>query len=286
MRWQFLGRRAPCSGTNVRLAGRVGRAGVSATVAMLVGVFAFCFAFVFVFVVGACAPDDLGGTCHFEGETTNACGECIASSCQTSVDSCCEDSICRESLSLLDRCASGGGCSSVFNSWISMKSISACVKASCASVCGADPSPDVDAGAPVTCSSNDESRTCFCESGQSSDAASVDSCFAHGAGSVCCAEHGWPASGTSCGCAEPACVDYGDGTNCVCGLLMNIYASGAGLHVQSYCAPIDGHCCKKDDGSCTCGASSCSAGEDVGSCLASDVRGSCTGGSTEVRSCH
>ncbi|AKV04116.1 hypothetical protein AKJ09_10779 [Labilithrix luteola] len=236
----------------------------------------------------ACTPDDLGGTCHFQGETTNACGECIASSCRMVVDTCCGDESCRTSLSSLDTCASGGGCSSLVDASASMaKLLAVCVKSSCSNVCADEGSPLVDGGAPVTCVRNDETKTCACESGESTDASSAVSCVVRaGSAGVCCAEKGWPAKGTSCGCAETACVDYGDDTNCVCGLLTNIFASGDRVRVQSACSSVYGHCCQKDDGSCTCGLSTCGDAEEVHICWASDVRGTCSSGATEVRSCH
>lgn len=279
MRWQFFGSR---SGTNVRPApARAGaralheprRAGVGAVGAWLVLAFA---------AIEACTPDDLGATCHFDGETTNACGKCIAASCQMTVDTCCGNESCRASLSALDTCASGGGCSSLFVASSSMgKLLASCVEGLCSDVC-------TETGGPlVACVRDEDAQSCSCTSGGAVDGSAVSSCSLLGTSDgICCSESDWPASGSSCACVETGCVDLGDGEDCRCGLVRDLFVPGIRVTVQSFCSSPSGYCCKEEDGTCSCGTSPCGGSEEVSTCWAYDVKTSCPSGLTEVRACH
>lgn len=75
-------------------------------------------------------PDDLGPTCHFDGESSHPCGKCIAASCQSQVDDVCShDTSLELEVKDVDRCATGQSCGSVDSK------LKACLDASCASVC-------------------------------------------------------------------------------------------------------------------------------------------------------
>jgi hypothetical protein len=76
-------------------------------------------------------PDDLGPTCHFDGETTHPCGQCMAASCRSQIDDACShDTSLELNVKYIDQCGRGQACSSLLDS-----KLEACIKASCASVC-------------------------------------------------------------------------------------------------------------------------------------------------------
>src|SRR5262245_60352414 len=89
-----VARRARCAAPVVTLA---------LTLALALTVPASCIALVDESV-------DLGATCQFAGRDTTACGQCIARTCQSRVNTCCRSASCSPHLADLDTCGATGRC--------------------------------------------------------------------------------------------------------------------------------------------------------------------------------
>jgi hypothetical protein len=89
--------------------------------------------------------DEYGDRCTFKGEDTE-CGKCIAKSCQSTINACCDDYLCRgTTMTALDQCASQtasiASCSllkldeSSRSDFAEVRALKECITAACAVAC-------------------------------------------------------------------------------------------------------------------------------------------------------
>lgn len=230
-----------------------------------------------VLVVGS---SSFGGTCHFQGDTTSPCGECIAKSCQAAVNSCCNDHACSGVLSSLDRCGLTSVCTLDDPSGGSSgtaDALRACVASSCNGVCVAfSTGGDAGGGGREGGTGGSGSATC--------DQIGTDDCYCSYAGpgagngtvcgptsvenAVCCGDIDWPDRELHCSCQRFACAaTTNGGCDCYVGKSGNLDSC-----TGDYCCAFGG--------SCQCGPDPCSSVDtQVPSCTA-DVAG-CSGSSEQ-----
>jgi hypothetical protein len=213
--------------------------------------------------------DQFSTTCAL-GDSTTACGTCIASSCADQMTACCGDRGCRSVLTDVDECASQGTC--VLDETNSAASaLGTCIENSCFPTCKAYAGTPT-AGAQVSCQA--ETTSCSCDVGLDIGSDRCDVTTVPNA--ICCADMQWPSDYTNCNCYEVKCDAYSSG-DCMCGT----FASG-----NVACSRAAGYpyCCS-DGSSCTCGTSPCNTSEyPVLRCDVADAI-TCGSGYQQVNNC-
>ena len=203
--------------------------------------------------------DVFATTCGFAHSDT-ACGQCIASSCQSAIDACCKDATCQQHLGALDTCA-GGDCTALENDLaVALRPVGDCVMPACAAACAftyADSTNCTTGPGPGV--------TCHCTIPQQGAPANTTKCGPP-KGGLCCATTGWPAGTTTCSCVAPVCSTYANGCACE----SSPQNTSPTFYVSSC---TSAHCCLRTDGSCFCSTDSCFSDEiDVGTtCTPADV---------------
>jgi hypothetical protein len=223
----------------------------------------------------------LGDRCHFAGDTTTACGVCIAHACQKNVDACCASKSCRDDsvftitkvLDLLDQCSTGQSSYSCRMPTLVTESstegaVFSCIQSACATECatGGDGGTFSDGGAGDGSSGTTSRTRCT--------ASSSDSCSCYGDGpfndtpcdittiknSLCCADLGWPGSGLRCSCDRWECRTTSTGCEC------SSTTSGPSTSCTG------SYCCRSSS-YCRCGNTPCSTSDDeVSSCAVDEMQ--------------
>lgn len=204
-----------------------------------------------------------GTSCTFEG-AASACGACVRERCRSSLDACCGDDGCAETLNALDGCASRSDLSCVALASAARAprptsaNLAACIEERCAGLCqpreGTSESackelplaPGVSCSCMTSATPND--FTC-------SEAVQP--------GTRCCAPKGWPAAGLQCACRQVSCNPTPDG--CFCSLVDY-------TPEQTACTGV--FCCVKpgQDDECACRSRACFADEQrVATCSVATV---------------
>jgi hypothetical protein len=170
--------------------------------------------------------DSYTATCHFSGESANACGMCVAQNCQGAVNRCCTDSSCRNNLSYLDSCVANPGPASTGCDFLEVyaSSLWSCIGSACSSACGVNGVSGFDGGGteggPVGvtyCSTASDFCSCLIPGpnlpGISPNGTACSTTMGTPApgDTVCCAEQGWPHSGKSCSCQPVSCMSSPSG---------------------------------------------------------------------------
>jgi len=204
---------------------------------------------------------DLGGTCHFSGETAT-CGSCLVRACRAVVNQCCADGLCRGQVGDLDACATNGGaaCSPIVSPFApspASDALASCLLQQCDKDCGSVstlPTP-VTPGGPGTpvpntatstsCDKDSTSKSCACEIPSVTAPANTLGCSPTSvSNALCCADLDWPLGGTRCDCKTVACATTNGGGGCKC----TTFGEGP----LTSCS-TGGGCCSIG-GSCECGA--------------------------------
>lgn len=192
-----------------------------------------------------------GKTCRFSG-AESACGACVASRCQASVDACCTDDACKDTLGSLDGCAAkhDGSCGALAAAASSSQPASAELGKCIARRCGGECQPFAGQS-ETTCKELvlAPGASCSCvTSAEHNDFTCSEAVFQ---GARCCAPKGWPAAGLECSCKRLQCNPTADG--CFCSLVD--YTPD-----QESCSGV--YCCASPKtAECSCRARPCYADE-------------------------
>lgn len=159
---------------------------------------ALALATVAIACVSLGCPPDNGARCRFDGDDTTACGKCIAASCQSQVNKCCDDqySCLKTEMPKVDACSRGEGCSSLSTSSYSGGPIATCIQSWCATPClgtvgGSGSNPN------VACVPTKNGCQCSVQTQDAAGTAAVAPCSSaqvpSGNGApLCCATSGFP----------------------------------------------------------------------------------------------
>lgn len=231
--------------------------------------------------------EPLGATCRFSGETSTACGQCIARECRAKVDGCCGDTSCSYStLDDLDRCGEGKPCGSFASaretsSRGAREELGACVATACAAECDLSTSTSSSSSGgtsalKVDCEKHPSLPLCSCTAATGDASAGAGTCNYRDVSDstlhvTCCATSGWPkVSGGTCECGAFVCSKSRTRPGCDCAW----GAEGASYEPSSGCSKgspsYQWECCQN--------GRSCYCFEDT-----SIPR--CPSGATSVRSC-
>jgi hypothetical protein len=224
-------------------------------------------------------PSKLGSTCEFEGGTTE-CGVCVATQCQTQLDSCCSKSTCASQLGYLDDCAGNAdidnGCQLLA---ATAPDLATCLDSMCGTACGVGDGgtlPETGGGDGTVnhtyCyTSGDE---CSCSEGIPPNGTTCDSTTVKQP-ALCCASQGWPtATDSSCSCQPFSCTII-TSTYVECSLS----SASTGTTTAS-----SGTCCT-DGTTCSCDSeiSMCNSGNPVAVCDVTTI--GCGASQTGLPSC-
>lgn len=216
-----------------------------------------------------------GGTCGLtSSEKNEACGACLAKSCQPSLDACCAAGReCEEAISAVVLCKSDESECRVPGTSSAEAALRACAKSACGESCGDGLPPDGGADAAVSgnrvCENVDEVCGCTVQD----DAGASGSCTPRSTGGACCASPAFPAVGETCACWLKVCSvtresSSGPTDTCACG-----YFSKRPTESSTSCTVARGTCCAGDT-RCDCDRSrdTCPSGtREVTVCNASDL---------------
>lgn len=160
-----------------------------------------------------------GTACRFSG-AQSACGACVSTRCQASVNACCKDDACQDTLSALDGCASKNdeSCNALGASAASLQPTSAelgkCITRRCAGECQPlAPASQSQTGCKELVLAPGASCSCL-TSAEHNDFTCSEAVFA---GARCCASKGWPGAGLACSCKHLQCNPTERG--CFCSLV-------------------------------------------------------------------
>lgn len=190
----------------------------------------FALVLLAIFGLFGCPPTGLTNTCHFEGESTTSCGQCIRGKCQTVIDAECV-SIIRDdaTLAALDTCASDHGCEKLASS---LSNIWSCVENACSLFCPLTATAaTLDGGTDVVCTQADDA--CGCGAASDAGSPSTSSCSPTDVGGrgICCASStAWATTPQgACTCYPIACRQdpngFDSGATCVCGAYQSLGTS-------------------------------------------------------------
>lgn len=220
--------------------------------------------------------DDYAPTCNFAGRTDQACGQCIAQSCQAQVDACCANETCRATpddavfgvstsygdpgaLARLDTCARGGSCQELEYD-PRTREITACIQQSCQGVCDlwqrSTFRPE-ESSCEVNEGSSYSAPSCDCTIPATTEGAprrpnSVTCSQKTLTLGLCCASKDWPAPASTCRCTSVVCTTAGNQCSCRAETSRSEGVNACGR----------GTCCiSAYDGTCGCGRG-CS-GDDI-----------------------
>lgn len=218
-----------------------------------------------------------GGTCGLtSSEKNEACGTCLAKSCQVSLDACCAaGKECEGAISAVVLCKNDESECRVPGSSSAESNLRACAKTRCEESCGDGLPADggVDATPPGNRVCEDVGEVCGCS--VQDDAGATGSCTPYSQG-ACCASPDFPAVGTTCACWLRLCSvarESGSGatSNCKCGYFAR--SPSYPLEGSTSCSVSRGTCCAGDiECDCEKARDTCPSGtREVTACVASDL---------------
>ena len=216
-----------------------------------------------------------GGTCGLtSSEKNEACGTCLAKSCQASLDACCATGKdCESAISAVVLCKNDESECRAPGSSPAETNLRACAKSACEESCG-DGLP-ADGGADSAASGNrvceDVGEVCGCR--VQDDAGATGSCTPSSRGGACCASPDFPAVGETCACWLRVCSvtresSSGPTSLCSCG-----YFTSRPTETSTSCTVASGTCCTSET-RCDCDRQrdTCPSGtREVTVCNASDL---------------
>jgi hypothetical protein len=253
------------------------------------GVATAACAFAALATLTACPPAGLGPTCRFDGDQSTACGKCIAASCQSKIDDCCNEDMCvNYDLPRLDACAAKGSCRPIYDTSTYgriFEGIRACVKASCAVECpdtgGGSSGSSGSSGREIACTLEAATESCTCV-GAAAGGANETKCGPSDVAApaaACCAGASWPSAG-GCTCGAYRCIRI-TSSQCICGS----YLTTGGKDETTFCSTVD-KCCAKP-GFCRCEGTPCRADEtEVTGCDADSAAKTACGSNKLVTRCR
>ncbi len=247
-------------------------------------------------------PDDqLGTDCHFAG-AGSACGQCVATHCQESVNACCASSACASTLASLESCTQGAGCTQLA---ASSEPLPQCVQAACIGPCslattgdaatptgdaatpGRDAATAQDSSAtsngPDSATTGSDSATVGSDAATEGDAAGWACAVTAGSNCICVQS----STATSIACDENT---FGDKPNTVCYMQPNgqCECDHMGCHntgTAGYCTcslpdtnPADPTCDQTGLTCCVAGSSECDCSAQGGGCSPDPQVDTCTVG--------
>ncbi len=228
-------------------------------------------------------PNGLGGECRFSGDETSACGLCVKDACEETLNACCADHACGDTMSLLDSCAADTfECSLLRDADLAASTagsdLATCISKNCRAACSEEGNTSVldgggdgsDGKEHVTrCTQYDDHCSCSIPSSSSSyDEPNATTCgTATYPNAFCCADERWPLASTSCECSQVSCAKTVSGCECSTGTGGTLTTCGdPGAYF---------HCClNSSETVCVCGsAKPCPSYEtEVESCTVDSVR--------------
>jgi hypothetical protein len=219
-------------------------------------------------------------TCSTSRDQNNVCSSCIYQKCVARVDSCCDDSFCREDTTIqsdMGACISGdvAGCAFILDADRSKAGqagvLRKCIDESCSATCMGNRLPH------TKCTLNGSGEYCTCTNAEISGTQKCDAVTLGGDADCTLGTDG-------CTCGEYTCSTDASG-GCGCTFF-------GGVVSGTSCASTTGKaCCVKRDGlgvRCECRFSTCSNSQsetELGSCSRADVMAWAAENGLQVDSC-
>ena len=242
----------------------------------------------------ASPPEGLGSECHFSGENTSACGRCVTEKCVESLNACCGDRTCDDTMVLLDSCSADTfQCTTLIDPDLAASNAGAelatCISKKCRVACSEEGNAaSLDGGGDgsdgkehvTRCTQYDDHCSCSIPSSSSSyDEPNATTCgTATYPNALCCADERWPLTSTTCECSQVSCAKTVSGCECSTGTGGTLTTCGdPGAYF---------HCCLNSSGTvCECGsAKPCPSYEtEVESCTVDSV--GCSSTRVSVSAC-
>jgi hypothetical protein len=216
-----------------------------------------------------------GGTCGLtSSEKSEACGSCLAKSCQVSLDACCAaGKECEGAISAVVLCKNDESECRAPGAGLAETNLRTCAKTQCEESCGAGLPADggADTSPPGNRVCEDVGEVCGCR--VQDDAGASGSCMPSSRNGACCASLGFPAVGETCACWVRVCSvtresSSGSTSKCSCG-----FFGSRPTETSTSCTVTIGTCCAGES-LCDCDRQrdTCPAGtREVTGCSASDL---------------